>query len=98
MRQEQETALKADDGWLTVAGLFFLAEGENRFGSSPLNDIVLPADSAPAEAGVFEFHDGETAVRATPGTTLTVNGEPVEATALRTAAMAPRPTRSRWVG
>ena len=27
-RQEQEVALKANDGWLTVVGLFFLSEGE----------------------------------------------------------------------
>src|SRR5205823_103260 len=56
-RQNYETSLKADDGWLSVAGLFWLHEGENRFGSDPLNDIVLPAP-APANAGSFTMHDG----------------------------------------
>ena len=42
-RAEREARLTADDGWLTVAGLFFLREGENTFGSDPLHDIVLPA-------------------------------------------------------
>ena len=51
-RGEIETKLKADDGWLTVAGLFWLKEGANRFGSAPDNDLVLPA-AAPAHAGVF---------------------------------------------
>ena len=47
-RQERETRLKADGGWLTVAGLFWLKEGENRFGTDPTDDIVLPPGSAPA--------------------------------------------------
>ena len=46
-RAERERRLTADDGWLTVAGLFFLREGENTFGSDPLQDIVLPAGRRP---------------------------------------------------
>lgn len=84
-RQEQEVALKANDGWLTVVGLFFLSEGENRFGSSPMNDIVLSKDSAPPEIGTFEFYDGKTVVHARPGITLTVNNEIVETATLRPA-------------
>ena len=38
---EREKALLADNGWFTVAGLHFLNPGENKFGSDPLNDIVL---------------------------------------------------------
>ncbi len=53
-RRDREAGLKADGGWLTVAGLFWLHEGANRFGSDPANDIVLPS-SAPAHAGVFEL-------------------------------------------
>ncbi|MDQ6701511.1 MAG: DUF1684 domain-containing protein [Acidobacteriota bacterium] len=54
-RQEYEARLKADDGWLSVAGLFWLHEGSNRVGSDPASDIVLPK-SAPRNAGVIEFH------------------------------------------
>jgi uncharacterized protein (DUF1684 family) len=53
-RQEREADLKTDAGWLTVAGLFFLSQGKNTFGSDPINDIVLPS-SAPAQAGTFEL-------------------------------------------
>src|SRR5512134_84700 len=42
-RQDRETRLKSDTGWLTVSGLFWLKEGNNRFGSDPAGDIVLPA-------------------------------------------------------
>ena len=57
-RQAREAGLRADGGWLTVSGLFWLKPGANRFGSAPSNDIVLPA-SAPPTAGIFEFHDGK---------------------------------------
>ena len=49
--------LTADDGWLTVSGLFWLKQGKNSFGSDPTCDVVLPAHSAPPQAGVF-VHDG----------------------------------------
>ena len=38
---EREKILLADDGWFTVAGLHFLNPGDNKFGSDPLNDVVL---------------------------------------------------------
>ena len=37
-RQAREAALKRDGGWLTVAGLFWLKDGANRFGPSPLTE------------------------------------------------------------
>ena len=41
-RSEVEERLKAEDGWLTIAGLFWLTEGKHRFGSGAENDFVLP--------------------------------------------------------
>jgi uncharacterized protein (DUF1684 family) len=76
-RQAYENDLKSDHGWLTISGLFWLHEGENRFGSDPLGDIVLPEASAPAEAGTFEFHAGRTIVHVNPGVPATLNGKPV---------------------
>jgi uncharacterized protein len=81
-RQDYQTSLTSDTGWLTVSGLFWLHEGENRFGSDPHNDFVLPA-SAPAHVGVFEFHSGKTTVRIDPGAPVTLNGKPVQTTDLR---------------
>ena len=54
-RAEREAALKAPDGWLSVAGLFWLHEGDNAVGSDPLSDVVLPAH-APKHAGVMTRH------------------------------------------
>jgi uncharacterized protein (DUF1684 family) len=76
-RQEYEADLTSDHGWLTISGLFWLHEGENRFGSDPTNDIVLP-ESAPAEAGYFEFHAGKTIAHIQPSVAATLNGKPVE--------------------
>jgi hypothetical protein len=60
-RAQREAALKREGGWLSVAGLFWLHDGANRFGKDPDNDIVLP-DGAP-HAGVFELHDGKVTVK-----------------------------------
>lgn len=76
-RQEYEPDLTSEHGWLTISGLFWLHEGENKFGSDPSNDIVLP-DSVPAEAGYFEFHAGKTIAHIKPGVAATMNGKPVE--------------------
>jgi uncharacterized protein len=81
-RHDYEAKLTSDTGWLTVAGLFWLHEGENSFGSDPKNNIALPAD-APAFAGVFTFHDGKTSVRLNPGVAATMNGRPVQNADLR---------------
>ncbi len=59
-RGVREAALKADGGWLTVAGLFWLHEGANPFGKDASSDIALP--DGPAQAGVFELHNGKVTV------------------------------------
>jgi len=81
-RQEREADLKGDNSWLTVAGLFFLNQGKNSFGSGPLNDIVLPAD-LPPDAGVFEFDGKKVTMRAK--TPLAVNGKETTTAELRPA-------------
>ena len=48
-RQKYEAGLKAPSGWLAVAGLTWLHEGENSMGSDPKSDIVLPV-GAPSKA------------------------------------------------
>ena len=50
-RKNREARLKADGGWLSVAGLFWLHDGANRFGTAPANDIVLP--DGPEQAGAW---------------------------------------------
>jgi uncharacterized protein len=76
-RSDYQAELTSDTGWLTVSGLFWLHEGENRFGSDASNDIVLP-DAAPPHVGTFEFHAGKTVARINPGLTVLLNGNPIQ--------------------
>ena len=49
-RKQREERLKGEGGWLSLAGLFWLHDGANRFGKDQGNDIVLP--DGPPHAGV----------------------------------------------
>ena len=83
-RQRMDESLRAERGWLTLAGLFWLNQGTNRFGASPDNEIVLPGESAPAHAGSFVFQAGTATLHAAAG--VCVNGQPATATRLRSDA------------
>ena len=85
-RRRMEESLRADRSWLTLAGLFWLNDGANRFGSSPDNEIVLPAESAPAYAGNFELHAGTVTLHAEPSAGVIVNSQPATTIRLRSDA------------
>ncbi len=46
--------LRAEDGWLTLVGLFWLEPGKNAVGSDAGNRVVLPAGKAPAFVGSLD--------------------------------------------
>lgn len=74
-RQDRETRLKAPDGWLSVAGLFWLKPGRNEVGSSPAAAVRLPK-RAPDRAGWFTLTDEQVSFNAAPGAAVTINGKP----------------------
>ena len=45
-QQERLESLKAKDGWLNLAGIYWLKEGKQTFGSHPSNDHVFPEKAA----------------------------------------------------
>ena len=49
---ENLDGLTADDGWLTLVGLYWLKRGANRFGSDPGLPVILPKGKAPAHVKV----------------------------------------------
>ena len=57
-KSERITRLRAEDGWLSLAGLLWLQEGENSFGSAAGNTILFP-EPAPAHVGVFTLREGK---------------------------------------
>jgi uncharacterized protein len=75
-RADRVAELKADDGWLAVAGLFWLQPGPNLAGSGPSNDIVLPS-KAPARIGTFELKDDRVTFAAETGSGVTIDSRPV---------------------
>jgi len=85
-KETREAGLRREDGWLTLVGLFWLDEGENRFGSGAGNRVIFPEGTAPAVAGTFERHGKEVTVKAAPGAGLTHDGKPVGTMALKSDA------------
>lgn len=75
--------LKREDGWLSLVGLFWLNEGENKFGSDPENTVVLPKDKAPGLAGSFKLNQGHVQLAARPGVEITTGGKPVTSMELK---------------
>jgi uncharacterized protein (DUF1684 family) len=71
-REERNWRMKSPTSWLTIAGLFWLEEGENTFGTVPEVDIRLPEGSAPPVAGAFIIHDGTVHVVPERGVTITM--------------------------
>lgn len=88
-RADREEKLKAEDGWLTVSGLFWLREGSNEIGSSPANDIILPVGKAPDRIGSFELSGGAVTLRVAEGVTVTADGKPVRELALKANSSKP---------
>src|ERR1700741_4233263 len=76
--EERTKILLADDGWFTVAGLHFLNPGENKFGSDPLNDVVLEYPDVPKLGGVITMNGTKVTIKAASGQTLTYNGKPAK--------------------
>lgn len=57
-RADRETRLRAENGWLTLVGLFWIEEGVSKIGSDPGADVPLPA-ALPKELGTITLKKGE---------------------------------------
>ena len=51
-------SLKDENGWLNLAGLFWLKEGENTIGSDQKNDFVFPAEHSESFLGKMMLDKG----------------------------------------
>lgn len=85
-RAQREADLRAEDGWLSVNGLFWLEAGDNTVGSAPDSQVLLPADAAPARAGVIRLEGRRVTLRLEEGVTALLNGRPVRSAELRSDA------------
>jgi uncharacterized protein len=71
------TELKSEGGWLTLVGLFWLKEGDNKLGSDASNDMVLPPGKLGAQRAVFTLKNGVVQFEAPPKSGFTVDGKSV---------------------
>jgi len=85
-RAERLEGLKSPTGWLTLVGLFWLDEGENRLGSDPRGKVVFPAGKSPALAATLIRHGDQLTLKAEAGSGITVEGKPVTEMALQADA------------
>jgi uncharacterized protein (DUF1684 family) len=82
-RAEHQRKLAAEDGWLTVVGLDWLKEGENRVGASPSSEVPLPPGSAPQRVATISLRAGKVVLHPSRDIALTLNGKPATETTLR---------------
>src|ERR1700733_9737554 len=79
-KAEQIDDLKQN--WLPLAGLYWLKQGVNNFGTAPENAVVFP--KGPAHAGEFDLEGKDVTIRLLPDAHATLAGAP-----LTTAKLAP---------
>jgi uncharacterized protein (DUF1684 family) len=74
-RKDREAVLRKPEGWLSVAGLFWLSEGENKLGSGSGHRVMLPAASgAAADVGSIFINKRKVAIKVLAGAQAKVNG------------------------
>ena len=75
-RKEREDALRAPDGWLSLAGLHMLEAGDYTLGSDAGKQIVLPP-SVPATLGTLSFDGDRALLQVVADAPVLVGGVPV---------------------
>jgi hypothetical protein len=65
-REAREKKLRADNGWLTLAGRYPLKPGQNSFGSGKDNDVVFPPSlkgTGPERLGILHVDESAKQVK-----------------------------------
>lgn len=73
--QKRIESLKSENGWLNLAGLFWLEEGQNTFGTDENNKIVFPKGNA--KMGSFTLNKGEVTIDIDPKVEVLADNERV---------------------
>ena len=86
--------LVRENGWLALAGLFWLNEGRNLIGSNPMCEVILP-ERAPTFIGVAELKGKTVRFTAAEGVRIKVNGRMTQKAFLRSSKEA-KPSFITW--
>ena len=76
-RAQRVAALTSDEGWLTLAGLFWLKDGDNSFGSAADNALVLDNPALAGHCGTFSVSGHAVRFTAASACGVTHDGQPV---------------------
>ena len=76
-RADHESELKAEDGWLSVAGLFWLKDGINTIGRGDQYDISLTDNSVQDKFGQINFKEGKLFLSIDGGVHANADGKPI---------------------
>src|SRR5277367_4453874 len=82
-RKDKEDSLRREDGWLALAGLYWLQDGENTVGSNPASQVALPIGSTPESVGAIDFRDQQATLKVTCDEPVLVDGKQVTTAVLR---------------
>lgn len=75
--QKRIKSLTSKTGWFTLAGLYWLKEGVNTFGSGSDNDIRFPESKAPDKIGSFNLNGEKVHIEIEDGIRVRHEGLPV---------------------
>lgn len=75
-RTAHEKEFTADDGWLTLAGLFWLKEGVNTIGYGGGFDVELPKTAGKGKFGEIAYKNGMGVLKLENGVAATSGGKP----------------------
>lgn len=81
-REERNESIRKENGWLSLAGLFWLKIGKNYFGSDPKCEILLP-ERTPAIIGHLEYNGNSVSLQMNAGQKITVNDTQTDFTILQ---------------
>jgi len=76
-RSDEETNLKKEDGWLTLAGLFWLKNGVNTVGTGSQFDVRLTDNFRQERFGEIDFKNGVATLKVASGVEATCDDKPV---------------------
>jgi uncharacterized protein len=72
-QQKRNAFQVSENGWVNLAGLFWLKEGINTFGSGEDNDLVFPKGKIPEHAGFLLLDQNVIKLEGAPGVEFTIN-------------------------
>jgi len=93
-RANKYEELVRENGWVALAGLFWLNPGRNLIGSNPMCEVALP-EHAPTFLGVVEVKGKTARLQVAEGLNVKVNGRLVQKAILRSSKEA-KPSFITW--